>query len=146
MHARVLSVTRPKNGSDDKTCTISLAQIEVLPSHPEENLEKGEVFIAEAARRGSDLVCFPEMWTTGFPWAGIRELARHHRGIPDYLCLLARDYHIWINGSVPVLTENGGVANTSLLIDPEGQTVGSYRKAHLFSLFHEEREFDEFIA
>jgi predicted amidohydrolase len=113
--------------------------MEVVPSHPEENLEKGEGFIAEAARRGSDLVCFPEMWTTGFPWEGIRELTRCHAGILDSLCSLARDYHIWINGSIPFLTEQDRVANTSLLIDPEGQTVGDYRKIHLFSLFHEEQ-------
>ena len=139
MHARVLNVTGPKRGSDERTYTISLAQLEVVPSHPEENLEKGEGFIAEAARRGSDLVCFPEMWTTGFPWEKMGELARRHACILDSLCSLARDYHIWINGSLPVLTGRGRVANTSLLIDPEGQTAGTYRKAHLFSLFHEEQ-------
>ncbi|NTV00197.1 MAG: carbon-nitrogen family hydrolase [Methanoregulaceae archaeon] len=113
--------------------------MEVVPSHPEENLKKGEDFVAEAARRGSELICFPEMWTTGFPWKEMGELARRHAGILDSLCSLARDYHIWINGSLPVLTEQGRVANTSLLINPDGHTVGIYRKAHLFSLFHEEQ-------
>jgi len=122
-----------------RSCTISLAQMEIIPSHPEENLQKGEGFIAEAARRGSDLVCFPEMWTTGFPWEEIEGLARRHAGIVNSLSLFARDYRIWINGSLPVLTEHGRAANTSILIDPEGQTAGIYRKAHLFSLFHEER-------
>ncbi len=139
MHASVLNVKGPIAGSDKKTCTVSLAQMEVVPSHPEENLEKGAGFIAEAARRRSDLVCFPEMWTTGFPWKEIRELASRHVGIPGSLCSLARDYHIWINGSLPLLTECGRVANTSLLIDPEGRIAGSYRKAHLFSFFHEEQ-------
>jgi predicted amidohydrolase len=113
--------------------------METIPSHPEKNLEKGEEFIAESARRGSHLVCFPEMWTTGFPWEKIGKPTRRHNGILDSLCSLARDYHIWINGSVPILTEHGRVANTSIFIDPEGQTAGMYRKAHLFSLFHEEQ-------
>jgi predicted amidohydrolase len=113
--------------------------MEVVPSHPEENLQKGEEFIAEAARRGSDLVCFPEMWTTGFPWEEIGHLARRHAGILTSLRALARDHRIWINGSMPVLTGHGRVANTSILIDPEGKTAGTYRKAHLFSLFHEEQ-------
>jgi len=49
--------------------TVSLAQIEVATSQPEVNLRKGQLLIAEPARSGSDVVCFPEMWTTGFNWA-----------------------------------------------------------------------------
>lgn len=122
-----------------RTCIISLAQMEVIRSNPEENLQKGKQFIAEASRRGSDIICFPEMWTTGFPWEDMGEMARRQTGILASLCTLARDHRIWINGSLPVLTVHGRVANTSILIDQEGQIAGTYRKAHLFSLFHEEQ-------
>lgn len=57
------------------TLTVSIAQIKVAVSRPEENLEKTEDLIAEAARRGSDLVCFPEMWTTGFDWTYLAGVA-----------------------------------------------------------------------
>ncbi len=48
--------------------TLSIAQMCVAVSQPEENLRKAELWIAEASRRGSDVICFPEMWTTGFNW------------------------------------------------------------------------------
>jgi len=54
---------------------VSIAQMEVAVSRPEENLAKAEALIAEAASRGSDLVCFPEMWTTGFDWTYLAGVA-----------------------------------------------------------------------
>ena len=47
---------------------ISLVQMHVATADPERNLARGEAWIAEAARQGSEMVCFPEMWTTGFDW------------------------------------------------------------------------------
>jgi predicted amidohydrolase len=119
--------------------TVSLAQIAVAQSQPEANLEKGERLIAEAARRGSGLVCFPEMWTTGFNWARNEQMAKAHEAVIDKVAEMARRYAIWVNGSMLALDEGGRVSNTSILFSPEGQKAWIYRKTHLFSLFHEER-------
>jgi len=123
---------------DHMKLTISIAQIDVVTSRPEENLRKGEALIAEAARRGSDLVCFPEMWTTGFHWETNRRLARSHQEIIGRIGNMARHYGIWINGSMLALNEQGKVSNTSILFDGEGKPAGLYRKTHLFSLLHED--------
>jgi predicted amidohydrolase len=56
--------------------TVSIAQMDVAQADPQRNLERGCAMIEEAARRGSHLVCFPELWTTGFDWPRNRELAR----------------------------------------------------------------------
>ena len=48
--------------------TVSLAQFDVATADPEANFAKAESLVAEAAKRKSDLVCLPEMWTTGFNW------------------------------------------------------------------------------
>ncbi len=122
-----------------KKVTISLAQIAVWPSRSDLNLEKGRELIAEAARRESDLICFPEMWTSGFPWDDLERIARNHAEIIGSLSDLARHHRIWINGSMPVLTEHGRVANTSILFDTDGKAAGIYQKTHLFTFFHEER-------
>jgi omega-amidase len=126
-------------GDTDRKCTISLAQMEVIPSRPDKNLKAGKDLIVEAARRGSDLVCFPEMWTSGFPWEELEEIARTHPEVIATLCRLARTYRIWINGSMPMINTSGKVTNTSVLIDPEGTVTGTYEKIHLFTLFHEEQ-------
>jgi predicted amidohydrolase len=118
---------------------LSIAQIEVAQSHPEENLRKGEALIAESAKRGSDLICFPEMWTTGFNWPNNERMAREHEKIIDRVAGLAKRYGIWINGSMLALDEQGKVSNTSLLFNAKGERAGVYRKTHLFTLLHEEQ-------
>jgi omega-amidase len=123
----------------ERKCTISLVQMKVKPSRPYENLQKGTEFISEAARRGSDLVCFPEMWTSGFAWNDLAEMARLHSEIVESLGQLARRHRIWISGTMPVLNVHGNVTNTSILLDPEGKAAGIYQKTHLFSLLHEEK-------
>lgn len=118
--------------------TITIAQVGVAPGKPEENLAKAGQLVAEAARRGSDLVCFPEMWTTGFDWSYLADRTAEHEEVVERIAELARRHRIWINGSVPILTEDGRIANTSILFDAEGGRAGVYRKVHLFSLLHEE--------
>lgn len=119
--------------------TVSLAQIAVAQSQPAVNLQKGEKLIAEAARRGSDLVCFPEMWTTGFNWDKNKQMAKEHEAAIDKVASMAHRYCVWVNGSMLALDEDGKVSNTSILFSPKGEKAWVYRKTHLFSLFHEER-------
>lgn len=119
--------------------TLSIAQIDVATSQPEANLQKGERLIAEASRRGSDVICFPEMWTTGFDWSNNERIAGEHEKIIDRVAALAKNYAIWINGSMLALNEDGRVSNTSILFSPKGERAATYRKTHLFSLFQEEQ-------
>lgn len=121
-------------------CTISLAQMAVLRARPEENLRKGEAFVAEAARRKSDIVCFPEMWTTGFLRSGERPDAGSYDKAIAAIAAMGRRYRIWINGSTPSLNDEGRIANTSILFDPAGARAGAYHKTHLFSIHHEDEQ------
>jgi predicted amidohydrolase len=50
---------------------IALANIEI-PSGPEDALERALVALAEAARAGARVVCFPEAYIPGYPWAARR--------------------------------------------------------------------------
>ena len=106
---------------------------------PEENLATAEALIAEAVGQGSDLICFPEMWTSGFDWSYLAEKAGEHEAVCERVAELARRYRIWINGSLPLLTADGRVANTSILFTSRGVRAGVYQKVHLFSLLHEDQ-------
>jgi predicted amidohydrolase len=117
---------------------VSLAQIRVAVSEPEKNLRRAELWIAEASRRGSDILCFPEMWTTGFNWENNERMAADHEKIIERVAALAKTYRIWINGSMLARNAAGRVSNASYLFNAEGETVAIYRKAHLFTLLHEE--------
>jgi omega-amidase len=118
--------------------TVSIAQMRVAVSQPEENLSKAERWIVEASRRGSDIICFPEMWTTGFNWKNNDRMATEHHRIVDRVAGMAKTYGIWINGSMLALNEAGNVSNTSFLFNADGETAGTYRKTHLFTLLHED--------
>ncbi len=93
----------------------------------------------EASRRKSDIICFPEMWTTGFDWAESGRLARESGKTVERIAEMARRYRIWINGSMLTLDEEKRPANTSILFDPEGRQAGTYRKIHLFGAIQEDR-------
>ncbi len=87
--------------------TISLAQIDVATSEPQKNLEKARTYIQEAARRGSDIIIFPEMWTTGFQWEKNRQIAAEHEAVVNAVGDLAREHSIYVNGSMLSLNEEG---------------------------------------
>lgn len=119
--------------------TVSLAQIEVIPGDPQTNLNKADGWIAEAARRGSEIVVFPEMWTTGFDWDRLQELSASSGEMVAEVAALAKKYKIWLAGSFLALNESGHATNTFILFDSNGQPAGLYRKIHLFGLMAENR-------
>jgi predicted amidohydrolase len=118
---------------------LSLAQINVARANVEANLGciANQVIAAKAAN--SDLVCLPEMCTTGFDWKYnekiLDEAANHVAAIAE----LAREHGIAICGSFLEKTESGAAANCFHFIDAKGVVLTRYRKLHLFTLFHEER-------
>lgn len=115
-----------------------MAQMTAGSSSPEANLQKAERFIVEAKRRSSDLVCLPEMWTTGLTWACNARIASEQAKTIELVASLAKRYSIWINGSMLAPNEAGKPSNASILFDPYGKAAGIYRKIHLFSMLHED--------
>lgn len=119
--------------------TISLAQFDVISGEPEKNLDKGSVYIADAIHRDSDLIVFPEMWTTGFNWKRNKEIAIKQEEVLEQIADMAKESRLWINGSMLTLNDNGEVSNTSILYSPDGERAAIYNKVHLFSFHGEDK-------
>jgi predicted amidohydrolase len=114
--------------------TVRLATVHFRPSGgqtPADNCRMYEPLIAEAARRKADLVVLGETLTyvgLGKSYADVAE------PIPgpstDYFGRIARQYHLYV---VPGLLERDGhlVYNVAVLIGPDGQMIGKYRKVCL---------------
>lgn len=117
--------------------TVSVAQMRVARCRPEENLRKGQSLIAEAARRKSGLICFPEMWTTGLDWKYCVRAAADHEKTINAVGALAKKYGIWVSGSMSAPASGGKVANSHILFDAGGRRAGVYGKTHLFSPLNE---------
>lgn len=101
------------------------------------NLAEAERWVRQAARQGARLVVLPEV----FIWRGDKKLERNvAEPIPGptsrILATLARELNIYLLGG-SVLEEipaSPKAYNTSLLFDPLGSLLASYRKIHLFDV------------
>jgi omega-amidase len=118
---------------------LSLAQMPISYDDAEANFERVRVWTAEAARRGSHLALFPELWYSGYDleqWP--RYAAPLGEGIFARLSALAREHHIALGGSVLELKDDKPY-NTFAFIDAEGQCRAVYRKLHLFGPMGEDQ-------
>ncbi len=119
---------------------ISLGQIDVIFGEPAINRQKVEGLAAEAARRGSQVLVLPELWSTGY------DLARADRyatptdaGLFAHVRALARQHQLIIIGSCLSQLGPGQYGNTLTVAMPDGSSGGEYSKLHLFRLMEEER-------
>ncbi len=120
--------------------TISLAQMDVKLGDPAANWHTVQAMTAEAARRGSDLVVFPELWSTGYDLANAASYATPtNAGIFAQVAALAQKHHIEILGSCLSLLAEGQFGNTAVYFSANGRSLGQYSKLHLFRLMQEEQ-------
>jgi predicted amidohydrolase len=120
--------------------TISLGQMNIALGELQQNLETVREMTAEAARRGSDIVVFPELWSTGYD---LENAANHatpvDEGIFAETCALAQQYGLHILGSNLSLLGEEQYGNTAVLFGPDGSSLGTYTKVHLFGPMEEDR-------
>jgi omega-amidase len=118
---------------------ISLGQMDIALGEPEKNLSKVREMTAEAHRRGSDVVVFPELWSTGYDLERTQEHATPtDKGVFAEVAKLANEHSIHIIGSL--LSAKGDEhSNTAVIHSPQGQLLGEYNKAHLFRLMEEDK-------
>ncbi len=99
------------------------------------NLEKMEQFVAAGAAQGGHVVIFPETGTTGyFIGDKISQLAE---GIPGpttrRLGEVARANNIYVVTGMIERADGDQYFNSSVMLSPQGELIGHYRKCHLFS-------------
>lgn len=130
--------------SSNSQLTITLVQMDCRLGEPAENFARAAAFVAEAARRGSQLVVLPELWSTAYDLEhGERHAAPLARspeaeGWFGRFARLARDHGVWLCGSLLERGEDGRLYNCMPCYRPDGSLAGAYRKIHLFRLMEEE--------
>lgn len=119
---------------------ISLAQMDVVLGEPQTNLETVRLMAAEAARRGSQVLVLPELWSTGYDLENAaKHAAQVGEGIFAQVREMAMHHELTILGSCLSDMGNGRYGNTLVMCNARGQTVGTYSKVHLFRLMDEEK-------
>lgn len=122
--------------------TIKAASIQfnVKQGDVEANLDYVRSALHRASENGAKLAILPEMWSTGFSYKNLNELAKSTCSISDELKRLSQKYSMVIIGSMP--EPSGDKVFNTLYLHDNGELIGSYRKLHLFSLLGEDKAFN----
>ena len=118
-----------------KPVTAAAIQFNITLGELDRNLAKAEAALRRAADRGAELAVLPEMWSSGYAYRRLPELAAATPQVLEALAKLGDELGLVIVGSLPELAD-GKVCNTAYVMD-RGTLAGSYRKLHLFSLMNE---------
>ena len=118
---------------------INVAAIQLKPaSSLEDNLTNAAALLSEAAAAGAQLAVLPENFAhygqKDFTAIGLQE-STDDGPVRQFLADQARLNGLWlVGGSLPILDAEPLPFARSLLLDPEGNTVGQYDKIHLFDV------------
>jgi len=115
--------------------------MEMLPGRVDENLTKVQEMLPQLQEAGVQLAVFPEMWSGGFWYPVLREMAEETPKVVRQLQAWAAQYRMVLVGSLPE-AEGDKIYNTSYVLDTNGEIAGEYRKMHLFSLTGEPDYFE----
>ncbi|MDZ4186175.1 MAG: carbon-nitrogen family hydrolase [Desulfuromonadales bacterium] len=120
-----------------RTLKVAAVQFNIRLGDIEANWQSAEQGLRSVAAQGAKLAVLPEMWSSGYDYRQLAELAMHTPGILTKLRALSAELGLTIVGS---LAEPDGdkVCNTAWVID-QGEIIGKYRKLHLFSTMGEDR-------
>lgn len=129
--------------------TTRVAAIQMV-STPDvaENIATARRLVGEAADRGAQLVLLPEYW----PLLGQQDTdklhiaeAFGHGPIQHAMQALAQQHALWLVGGTLPLQSNTAdkVFNSTLVYNPQGDTVARYDKMHLFGFDNGVECYDE---
>ena len=115
--------------------TVGLIQMSCGPE-PEENLQKALDRIEEAATKGANVICLPELFQTQYfcqrEDASLFDLAEPIPGpASEKLSQAARRNGVVVIGSLFERRAPGVYHNTAAVFDKDGELRGIYRKMHI---------------
>ena len=119
----------------ERQVSVALVQMSCA-AEPPENVAKAVTRIAEAAERGANVVCLPELFAGLYP-CQTEDHARfaEAEGIPgptsDALAAAALRHGVVVIGSIFERRAAGVYHNTALVFDVDGRLAGRYRKMHI---------------
>lgn len=102
----------------------------------QENIEKATRYVKVAADNGAHIVCLQELFnTTYFCWTEKPDFWSFAEPIPgptiDTMCQVAADNRVVLVAPIYEKAIKGELYNTAVVIGPDGQIMGKYRKTSI---------------
>lgn len=118
---------------------LRVACVQLCPSPIKaENIEKAEGLVARAAATGADIVLLPEKWNAIGTVETLRASAEPIDGGETVEAMrdwASRHSITLVGGSITEQRDGREkLPNTSLVFDPDGEIVATYRKIHMFDV------------
>lgn len=124
------------NFNMNPTLKIALIQTPLVWENPAQNRMLFSEKIA-AISTDTDIIVFPEMFTTGFTMSPENIGEEEGQKTLDWMLLMAKETEAAITGSIPFF-ENGTYTNRLFFVKPNG-TYAFYDKRHTFTLAGEDK-------
>lgn len=119
---------------------IGCIQMNVGFGKVDENYDRAEQLIREAASKEAEIVVLPEMWNTGYALEKLGELAdKEGARSQRFLQGLSSELGIHIVGGSVATEKDGKFYNTMYVYNNDGKMVSEYSKVHLFRLMNEDK-------
>ncbi len=119
---------------------IALIQMHIEPGEMESNFSKGMDMLSHAVDRGSEIILFPELWTSGYKLHDPEKLFHTNQKYLLSLQQIAQERNIFITGSY-LIQDQGKFFNRLVLTSPQPDATTFYDKIHLFRLLNEDKTF-----
>jgi len=133
---------------ENSTITVGLVQMSISEDTTA-NTQKAMTKIREAAKKGAEIVCLPELYRTAyFPRHKGKDVCQLAEAIQNESVLslssLAKELRIVIIAPIFERDRNGKHYNSAVVIDADGGIVGTYRKVHIpYDRFFYEKDYFE---
>lgn len=118
---------------------IALAQMNVEYGNTTKNITVGEGFIRTAVDQKCDLVCLPELWSTGFQYQTMDKYSELNSSLLEHLQDISNQTGIAICGSF-IEKQSEQFFNSFIMMQPNLAKT-RYFKKHLFAMMHEDKHF-----
>lgn len=116
---------------------VAAVQFNIALGDVSTNRNKAFTALRNIADKGVQLTVLPEMWSSGYDYRRLADLAMETSAIVDDLRQETAKLGLVVVGSLPELAD-GKLYNTAYVVD-RGEVVGKYRKLHLFSTMREDK-------
>ncbi len=121
---------------------IAIIQLKISLGNKDKNFKKVKK-LASSLPNNIDIICLPELFSTGYALKSASKLAESTNGPTiDFLSNIAVSTQANLIGGSFIEESNDKLFNSSPILNRSGELIGIYRKTHLFSLMKEIDYFD----